>query len=218
MATALLLGATGLVGSQLLPRLLDDPRYSQVIAFGRRLPPAGHPKLLPIVGELADLAHHAASLQADDLYCCLGTTIKQARTREAFQAVDLEAPLAAARAQERPQDKRYFLVSALGADPRSRIFYSRVKGELETTLAGLGFRTLGIVRPSLLLGKRAQPRAGEVAAEVLMALLSPLLLGPLQRYRAIEASEVADGLLHLSKGLATEACLQSCVFHSGGMA
>lgn len=215
MSTALILGSTGLVGSALLPRLLEDPRYEKVITFTRRPLQLGHPKLLPIVGELADLPQHAAGLQADDTYCCLGTTIKQAGSQEAFRAVDLDAPLAAARLQADRGQKRYFLVSALGADEASRIFYSRVKGQLERELAAEGFQTLGIVRPSLLLGQRAIPRPMEKLSELLFVLLNPLLLGPLKPYRSIHANEVASGLIHLSKGLATDACLQSRVFHTG---
>ena len=215
MPTALILGATGLVGSQLLPRLLDDPRYDKVITYTRRPVELGHSKLLPIVGELADIGAHGASLQADDLYCCLGTTIKQAGSQAAFRAVDFDAPLEAARLQQARGSKRYFLVSSLGADAGSGIFYSRTKGQLEHDLNEMGFQTLGIVRPSLLLGHRLKPRSMEKASALLFVLLNPLLRGSLRVYRSIPANDVASGLIHLSKGLATDACLQSRVFHIG---
>jgi uncharacterized protein YbjT (DUF2867 family) len=201
MATALILGPTGLVGSHLLPLLLDAPEYSQVIAVTRRPLPLTHAKLTVVEAELAQIPGLAADLQADDTFCCLGTTIKVAKTQGAFMAVDYQAPLDAGRAQAQRGRKRYALVSALGADLRSNFFYSRVKGQVERELSDLGFARLYFARPSLLLGQRREARLGEMLGELGAIPLAPIMRGAWRKYRPIQAATVAENLLRLMRGL-----------------
>src|SRR3954471_1668824 len=158
MATALIAGASGLVGGELLNQLLAAPEYDRIVVIGRRTMEVRHPKLTSIVADFTALEKLGAEVRCDDAFCCLGSTIRAAGSREAFRAVDHAAVLAFAWAAQRAGAKRFFAVSALGADPTSRVFYNRVKGETEAALAVLGFSTLGIFRPSLLLGPRAQLR------------------------------------------------------------
>jgi uncharacterized protein YbjT (DUF2867 family) len=201
MRSALVLGPTGLVGSHLLPQLLEAPEYGQVIALSRRPLGYSHPRLTVVLSELSELGRHRDALQADDTYCCLGTTIKVAKTQEAFQAVDYGAPLEVARMQEQPSHKRFFVVSSLGAELNSAFFYSRVKAELERDLSRLGFQKIVVARPSLLLGQRRELRAGELLGELGSIPFVPLMRGPWRKYRPIQAGTVAENLLRLSRGL-----------------
>jgi len=198
MKTALIAGATGLVGGHCLSELLASPSYDSVIAVGRR--PLGLPQrgLRQVTTDLLTLsAEHAAG--ADDVFCCLGTTIKKAGSRDAFRSVDFDLPLALARAARSAGATRYCLVSSLGASPRARTFYLRVKGELEDALGGFGFPSLIVVRPSLLLGDRVETRPGEHLAEFALRLASPLLRGRWRKYRGIEASAVARAMVRLAE-------------------
>lgn len=186
-------GATGLVGREVLAALLTDSRTTAVLTLGRRPPAETHPKLQALTVDFARLPDLP---RVDDAYIALGTTIKVAGSQQAFRAVDFDAVLAAAKAARAAGATRLGVVSAMGADADSRIFYNRVKGEMEQALAGLGFDTLVIARPSLLDGDRAalnQPvRLGERVGTAVMGALKPLIP---KNYRAIKASEVARSLL-----------------------
>jgi uncharacterized protein YbjT (DUF2867 family) len=200
MRTALIAGASGLVGGFLLRQLLNAPEYDRVVALGRRPLGLAHPRLVQVTADFAALDQAATDLHCDDAFCCLGTTIRQAGSQDVFRAVDHGAVLAFAWAARRGGAARFFTVSSLGADARSRVFYNRVKGETEAALEVLGFRTLAIFRPSLLLGPRAESRPGERVAAAAMWLADPLLLGPLRRYRAIRAEVVARAMVRCSFG------------------
>ena len=200
MATALIAGASGLVGGHLLRELLAADEYDRVVAVGRRPLPASHPKLTSVVAEFTALDRVAAELKADDAFCCLGSTRREAGSPEAFRAVDHGAVLAFAWAAQRAGARRLFAVSALGADASSRIFYNRVKGETEEALRVLHFATLALLRPGLLLGRRARPRPGERLAAAALWFVEPLLFGRLAKYRAIDAVVVARAMLRCSYG------------------
>ncbi|WP_263146641.1 oxidoreductase [Pseudomonas sp. RIT-PI-AD] len=185
----LLAGATGLTGEHLLDRLLDEPTVKRVLAPTRR-PLAEHPHLENPVGELAALLPHLTG-PVDTAFCCLGTTIKQAGSEAAFRAVDHDLVLAFA-GRARALGARHCLVlSAVGADPQSSVFYSRVKGELEASLREQGWPQLTLARPSLLLGPRDEARLGERLA----APLSKLLPG---KYQGIEVTVLARALWRLA--------------------
>src|SRR5436853_360083 len=156
--TALIAGATGLVGGHCLRLLLRESAYTRVLAVGRRKAPLEDAKLRQEVVDFATLATGAGSLAADDVYCCLGTTLQQAGGQAAFRKVDFDAVLALAKAARERGAARFFLVSSLGADARSSLFYSRVKGEIEAAVAALPFEAVFILRPSLLLGDRGEFR------------------------------------------------------------
>jgi uncharacterized protein YbjT (DUF2867 family) len=200
MSTALIAGASGLVGGNLLRQLLEDSGYERVVALVRGPLPLTHAKLEQHVVDFTALEKVTADLRCDDAFCCVGTTIKQAGSRENFRAVDHAAVLAFAWAAQRNGARRFFVVSSLGARAQSRVFYSRVKGETEEALKVLGFQTLAIFQPSLLLGSRVKARMGERIGAVVMWLVEPLLFGKLRKYRAIEATVVARAMLRCSFG------------------
>jgi uncharacterized protein YbjT (DUF2867 family) len=188
--TALVVGASGLIGSACVSRLLDDPLYDAVVVLGRRAPRQPHPKLRSHIIDFDQPAQWAALAVADDVFCCLGTTIRTAGSQAAFRRVDFEYPVAVASAAAAAGARQLLIVSALGANPGAATFYSRVKGEVERAVAALRFRGVCIFRPSLLLGKREEFRLLERAALLVAAPLSLVLQGPLRRYRPIAASTV----------------------------
>lgn len=196
--SALVLGATGLVGGHCLDLLLADGAWTRVAALGRRPAPREHPKLEQRTADFDRLEEHADAFAADDVFCCLGTTIRAAGSREAFRRVDHDYPLAAARLASARGARHFLLITALGADPASRVFYNRVKGEVERDVAALPFAGVALVRPSLLLGGRAERRPGEALAQKVAPVLNPLLVGPLRRYRAIPVRTVARAMVRLA--------------------
>ncbi|MDO7846551.1 NAD-dependent epimerase/dehydratase family protein [Hymenobacter sp. M29] len=197
--TALLTGATGLIGVQLLPLLLASERYAKVVVVGRKAVPILHPKLVQVTTELDKLEDVRFKLIADDVYCCLGTTMKQAGSKEAFYKVDFLYVVKLAALAAGNFASQFMVVSSMGADPESRIYYSRVKGEMEDAVRQTPFRAIHIFRPSLLLGERSQPRLGERIAAVLLRVLNPLLRGPLLKYRAVPGATVAAAMLRAAE-------------------
>ncbi len=202
MRTAILFGATGLVGGRCLERLLTSPTYTRVVVVGRRSLGRSHPRLEEVVVPLDALGTVAERLKADDVFIALGTTIKKAGSQEAFRKVDYDYVLEAARVTTGQGAQRLALVSSLGADPRSLIFYNRVKGEIEEALKALPFSkgeggALHILRPSVLLGERSEHRAGEKLAAAVLRGVGKAMVGPLEKYRGIEADAVAAAMVRL---------------------
>lgn len=197
--SALLLGATGLVGSHCLELLLADAVYHQVRVLTRRPVGLRHPKLDERRVDFDRLREDPELFRADDVFCCLGTTMARAGSEEAFRRVDLHFPVVAAELASAARAEQFLAVSSLGANPRSRVFYSRTKGEMEEAVRVLPFRAVWILRPSLLLGERTEFRLGERIGAALSRPLSPLLVGPLRRYRPIDARTVARAMLRLAK-------------------
>jgi uncharacterized protein YbjT (DUF2867 family) len=193
---ALIAGATGLVGSHLLPLLLNCGRYSKVIAVVRRPLAIVHPCLDQRIVDFDRLEDHRLSLIADDVYCCLGTTMRQAGSKDAFYRVDYLYVVKLAALTAANFAAQFMLVSAMGADPASTFYYNRVKGDTEAAVRQAPFRAIHIFRPSLLLGERSEKRTGEQIGAVLLRLFAPLLVGPLQRYRGIPAQAVAQAMLN----------------------
>ena len=194
--SALLVGATGLVGGELLKLLLGDPHYRRVHTAGRRAPAINHSKLNAHVVDMANPRQLAALPQVDDVYCALGTTIKVAGSQAAFKAIDLDAVVAVAKAAiQANKSARLGVVSAMGADATSSVFYNRIKGEMETAVAQLGFESVSIARPSMLAGDRDSlkqaTRLGEQIGLKLMTAVSFLIPA---NYQAIEAADVANAL------------------------
>lgn len=198
----LLAGATGLVGSRVLARWLDDDDGPLVIAPVRRPLGRAHPRLRELVGQwdagalVAAVASAGIPLVA--YACCLGTTIRKAGSREAFLAVDRDLVLALGETARSLGARQALLVSSVGASAQSGNFYLRVKGEAERGLVALGFERVDCLRPGLLLGERSERRRAEGWGQKLAPLTNPLLVGPLRRYRAIRADVVAGALVSLT--------------------
>jgi uncharacterized protein YbjT (DUF2867 family) len=200
MKTALLAGATGLIGSQLLQLLLQDNYYSKVRVLVRKPIDVHHPKLDVIVVDFDNLSSYQDVLTVDDVFCCLGTTMKQAGSKDAFRKVDLDYPHELARITKKNGARQYLLVSALGANKNASIFYNKVKGETEQAIINVEFQTLHIFRPSLLTGDRKQIRTGEDAAKTFYKIFAWLIP---KKYKAIEAATVARGMVYYAKAKQT---------------
>lgn len=195
---ALVVGATGLIGKALLALLIESKAHQKVVVLARR---AGPPLPEKVEWRVVDFDQPSAYQDLagiHEIYCCLGTTIKQAGSQEAFRKVDHQYPLALAQAARAAGVPKFLVVTAMGSDPGSAIFYNRVKGELERELSTLGFPNLVIARPSLLVGERDVARSGEGVANLAMGLVGPLMRGPLAKYRAIAGTTVAAALLRLA--------------------
>ena len=187
---ALVAGGTGLVGGHVLRQLAADPRYAAVHALVRRpLPPHLQADgVRAIVVDYDALDRHGADLAADHVFCALGTTIRVAGSREAFRRVDLEYPAAVARLARERGARHFSLVSSVGADPGSRVFYARTKGEVEEAVRAVGYPSAAAFRPSMLGGDREESRPLERLGQWLAALLPG-------RYRLVDAADVARAMI-----------------------
>ena len=198
--SALLLGASGLVGSALLQELLEGAEYAKVTVFVRRELEVQHPKLVQRVVDFERLKDVAEEFRVDDVFCCLGTTIKKAGSQDAFRKVDFTYPVECAKLAKAKGARRFLIITAMGANAGSGIFYNRVKGEVEEVLRALQLPALHIFRPSLLLGERSEVRVGESIGIKLAPVLGVLLVGPLRKYRAIEGRVVAKAMYRVAQG------------------
>lgn len=207
----MLLGATGLTGGKVLQGLLGRDEVSQVVALVRHKLPTLHDKLMQHEVDFDRLEDHAELFDVDVIICCLGTTIKKAGSQDQFRKVDMGFPLKAAELGRSQGARAFILMSAIGASSSSTIFYNRVKGELEDALRELGYPYLSIYHPSLLLGDRREHRTAEALGIKAMPLVNRLLIGPLDKYRGIEAQTVANAMVNEVCGLASERAAERVV-------
>jgi uncharacterized protein YbjT (DUF2867 family) len=196
---ALVAGASGLVGGYLTNALLDAPDYSRVFALTRRPLGREHPKLANRIVNFERMAEQVKGLAANDAYCAIGTTIAEAGSQEAFRNADVNAVLLFARAARAAGATRFVVVSSVGADSNSKKFYLRTKGEMEEAVADVGFVSVDILQPSLLLGPRKALRPLEITGRIFAPLINPLLTGSREAYRAISAETVGRAMLGASR-------------------
>ncbi len=189
MSVALIAGASGLVGGKLLKLLLAEEKYSKVISIGRRKLEMVNPKLDQRIIDFSTL--DLLEVKADIIFCCLGTTIKKAGSKEAFKKVDLEYPQLLAKYGLQIGAKSFHIITAMGANANANIFYNKVKGQVEDKLKAMPFDELHIYRPSLLLGNRKENRAAEKMSQALMKFTGFLFIGLLKNYKAISGDDVA---------------------------
>ena len=197
--TALVAGASGLVGGHVLQLLLADDACTRVVTLARRPLSVQYTKVEQRVIDMGALDGLADLPHVDDVFCCLGTTIKTAGSQAAFHKVDYDYVVGVARAGQRAGATQFLLVTAIGADPASRIFYSRVKGEVERAVRDLPYEAVQIFRPSFLMGDRREARLAERIGVPVARVVAPLLVGPLRRYRPIQAADVARAMVQVAK-------------------
>jgi uncharacterized protein YbjT (DUF2867 family) len=193
--SALLLGATGLTGGHLLHLLLESEEYETVYVYVRRSLVIQNAKLKELI---IDFDTYEGTVDADTVFCCLGTTIKIAKTKEAFKKVDLEYPVKIAQLQFNAGSKRFLVISAMGAAADSMFFYSRVKAEMEKLLSNIGYPRLQIFRPALITGQRKEHRSGEKMAAGINEILNHILVGPFRKYQSVSANAIAKCMLSYS--------------------
>jgi uncharacterized protein YbjT (DUF2867 family) len=192
---ALVAGASGLIGGHLIQALLEAPDYSRIFALTRRPYGREHSKLANRIVVFARMAEQLKGLQVNDAFCCLGTTIAAAGSQEAFREADVDAVLQFANAARAAGATRFVVVSSARADADSKNFYLRTKGEMEEAVSALGFPSLDILQPSLLLGPRKESRPMETLGRLFAPIINPMLTGPREALRAIPAETVARGMV-----------------------
>jgi uncharacterized protein YbjT (DUF2867 family) len=197
MKTAVIAGHSGLIGRQLLDLLLGDEHYTKVIALGRKSLDIENHKLVQKIVDFNEINFDAEHV--DDVFCCLGTTIKKAGTKEKFRLVDFQFPVNLANVCYKKGATTFSLVSSMGASENSNVFYSKVKGEVEKAINNIGFHRVEIYRPSLLLGDRNESRFGEDFGKGFMKGLGFLFVGPLKNYKAIDSLKVATAMISIAK-------------------
>lgn len=196
---SIIAGGSGLIGSHLIRFILQDPAFVQMTLILRNPISVNSTKITTWIGDMTKLPDTDIRGKFNVGFCCLGTTMKAAGSREAFRKIDFDLCLRFANICKDKGVQHFLLVSALGADPGSKIFYNRTKGELESAIKDLRFSSTTILRPSLLTGKRPNSRFGEKIGEIALAAINPFLLGDLKKYRAIAAEQVAKAMVSLAK-------------------
>lgn len=198
MKTALVFGATGQTGEHLTDLLLADDRYTKVKLFVRKSTGKQHDKLVEVVNDLSDISKIQNEILGNDVFCCLGTTIKKAGSQEAFKKVDYYLPLSIAQAAKANGIETMVTISSVRANAESSNFYSKTKGEVEQDIAEIAITNTIFVRPSLLLGVRKEFRLGERIGKAVFGFLNPLFVGKLKHYKAIHSETVAKAMIDLA--------------------
>lgn len=198
MKSAIILGATGLTGGIILEKLLKDARYEKVKLFSRHSVGFEHPKIEEYLMDLFKLKDHQDIFTADEVYCCVGSTKKKTPDEEVYQKVDYGIPVAAAKLCRANNIKTFAVISALGANAESKLFYNRTKGEMERDVLKQQIPQTYIFQPSLISGDRQEERPLENIAEKVMKAANYLLRGPLKKYRSIKAEAIAKAMIYVA--------------------
>lgn len=193
--SALVFGASGLVGKELLKLLLENHSYQSITTFGRNSLNIEHPKLKQIISSFDELESHQEIFTNKDVFCCLGTTIKKAKSKEAFRKVDLDYVVKIASIAKKTDVENFAVISSIGVTENSRGLYLKTKAEMELALQQLNFKKLVILRPSVLLGKRDEFRLSEQIGKIILKFISPVLIGKLKIYKGVEAKKVAQCMI-----------------------
>ncbi len=198
MKKAILYGASGLVGSYILEALLKDDNYEQVVIVVRKEQGIRHPKLTTITGDFHSFADLVKGIEIDEVYIALGTTQKKTPDRKAYYQIDHDYPVRAAKSAKENGAKTVLLVSSIGADAESKVFYTRTKGEAERDIIGLRFDHTYIFRPSMILGDRKEKRPLERVIKAVWKILHPLFIGKMNKYKGIEAKNIARAMVGMA--------------------
>lgn len=214
--TAIILGASGLTGNLLLHQLIDHPDYDSIKLFSRKSLGLNHPKVSEFIGNLLQLEEFESDFKGDEVFCCIGTTAKQTPDKKLYRQIDFGIPVAAAQLCQKNHIPSFLVISAMGADGKSKIFYNRTKGEMEQSVLDVKIPHTYILRPSLIGGNRQESRLGERLGTIFAKLINPLLLGSLRKYRMIEAATIAYAMVEVAQKKPQETILLSDKIASWG--
>lgn len=195
--TAIVFGATGLVGNLLLEELINSGNYKGIRIFVRQTTGVSEPLVEEVITDFSVPESYLPKITGDDLFICTGTTIKKAGSVANVEKIDRDLPAVVAAAAHNNGVKRITVVSSIGADAASRNYYLRIKGEMEEKILKLGFEKTVIVRPSILLGERKEIRAGEIVGKAVMKAIQPVFTGKFRKYRPIHGRDVAKAMISL---------------------
>ena len=193
--TAIIFGATGLIGNLLLEELIQSGEYSEIKIFVRQTTGVFHEKVQEFTVDFLNQDTFLNQIKGDDVFICLGTTIKKAGSIKRMEEIDRDLPVMLASSASINGAKRIAVVSSMGAASQSSNYYLRIKGEMEQEILKLKFENIAIVRPSMLLGERKERRAGETAGKIVMKVFHPLFFGKMKKYRAIHGKDVAKAMI-----------------------
>ena len=195
---AIILGATGLTGNILLNKLLTDSRYNKIKIFTRKPLRLENTKVTEILCDLLDVESYKDNFFADDVFCCIGTTTEKTPNKELYKKIDYGIPVNSAKLCKQNGIKTFVVMSSMGANAKSSIFYSRTKGEMEKAVLEQNIKNTYILRPSIIGGNRNESRFTEKIGLTAMKIFNPLLVGSLRKYRTINAETIANTMIHLA--------------------
>jgi uncharacterized protein YbjT (DUF2867 family) len=207
--TAIILGASGLTGKLLLNQLLKDDAYEKVKIFTRRALGLKHPKLVEYVVDLLKLYQHKNDFTADEVFCCIGTTANKTKDKAVYKKIDFGIPVDAAKLCKANKIETFVVISALGANADSKVFYNRTKGEMEQSVLRQKIMNTYLLRPSLIDGRRSKRRLGEKFASIVIKIFHPFLIGNLKKYRVIEAEKIASCMHVLAQSTPNDTIIES---------
>ncbi|MEL4308833.1 NAD(P)H-binding protein [Joostella sp. CR20] len=196
--TAIILGATGLTGNILLNQLLNDSRYATIKLFSRNSVNIQHPKLEEHLIDLFELESYQKDFFADEVFCCIGTTKAKTPNQNTYKAIDYGIPVTASRLSKVNGIDTFVVISALGANPNSNIFYNKIKGKMEADVLKTGIPNTYILQPSLIGGNRKEKRAGEQFFKIIMKALNYIMVGPLKKYQSVDPEKIATTMVYLA--------------------
>ena len=204
--TITIIGASGLIGNEVLQLAMENKEIERITIFVRKSLHLNNPKLIEVITDFKNLNDLETKINGDALICCLGTTRKKTPNLEEYKKIDFDLTINLAQIAKKQNIEQVHLISAIGADSKSKIFYNRLKGETEVALINIGFPQTIIYRPSLLIGKRNEYRFGELLAQKLSPIFDLLLIGSLKKYHSISASDIAKTIVNrvLRKGQKVE--------------
>lgn len=196
--TAIILGASGLTGGLLLEKLIVDDRYESIKLFSRSSIKGLPNKVKQYIGDLLELEQFKNDFTGDEVYCCIGTTAKKTPDKSLYRDIDYGIPVAAAKLAKANGINTFLVISAMGANKKSSVFYNRTKGEMEQEVLNQAIPRTSILRPSLIGGERNEQRLLEKIGLVVFKVIQPLFIGPLKKYRIINADSIAQAMLNLA--------------------
>jgi len=207
--TAIVLGATGLTGGLLLQKLIEDERYEKIKLFSRSNIDDLPSKVSQFLGNLLELENFNKDFTADEVFCCIGTTAKKTPDKKVYKAIDYGIPVAAAKLSKKNGIKTFLVVSALGANANSSIFYNKTKGEMERDVLVENIKNTYILQPSIIEGNRKEQRLGEKIGLALFKFFQPLFFGKLKKYKITKAEHIAQAMIKLANSNSSEKIITS---------
>jgi len=207
--TAIILGATGLTGSILLKKLIEDDRYETIKLFSRSKIEGMPSKVVQHVGDMLELESFQKDFIADEVFCCIGTTAKKTPDKTIYKAIDYGIPVIAAKLSKVNNINTFLVVSALGANAKSSVFYNKTKGEMERDVIAQNITNTYILQPSIIGGNRQETRTGEKIGLAIFKIFQPLMIGKLKKYQLIEAETIANALVKLANSTSNKTRITS---------
>jgi len=207
--TAIILGATGLTGSILLDKLLKDDRYKTIKLFSRNEIKGLPSKVQQFVGDILDLDKFKKDFVGEEVFCCIGTTAKKTPDKVLYKKIDFGIPVTAAKLSKVNGIQTFIVISSIGANPESSIFYSKTKGEMEQAVISEKIKKTHILQPSIIGGARLEKRIGEKIGLIFSRLLQPFMIGKLKTYRITKAEDIAQAMINLANSDATDTVITS---------